>query len=80
MKRLRWDLPQTRSSIPKHPYRDTAVVYGGMAAVVVVIALATGGSLGRALVFAVAFFVVATLWGWRNWRNRIAAARREDRQ
>jgi uncharacterized protein involved in response to NO len=78
VKRLRWDLPQTRT-IPKHPYRDTAVVYGGMAVIVVVVALATGGSLGRALVFAAAFFLIATLWGWRNWRNRIAEQRREDR-
>ncbi len=78
-KKLRWDLPQSRT-IPKHPYRDTVLVYGGMAVVVVVVAFLTGGGLGRALVFAAVFFVVATLWSWRNWRNRIAAERRGGRQ
>ena len=44
-RRLRWDAPARDSSIPKHPYRDTALVYGGMALVVVLIAWATGGGL-----------------------------------
>ena len=76
-RRLRWEQPP-RTSIPKHPYRDTLLVYAGMAVLVVVIALATGGGLGRAIVFAVLFFVAATLWTWRSWRNRIAAHQRRD--
>jgi Flp pilus assembly protein TadB len=76
-RRLRWEPPHS-GSIPKHPYRDTLLVYAGMAVLVVVIALATGGGLGRALVFAVLFFVAATLWTWRSWRNRIAAQQRRD--
>ena len=76
-RRLRWEPPHG-GSIPKHPYRDTLIVYAVMAVLVVVIALATGGGLGRALVFAVLFFVAATLWSWRSWRNRIAAQQRRD--
>ncbi len=75
MKRSRWDAPVERTT-PKRPYRDTLLVYGGMAVLVVVIALVTGGGLVRAVVFASVFFVVATLWSWRNWRNRLRAEQR----
>jgi O-antigen ligase len=75
VKRLRWDAPIERTT-PKRPYRDTAIVYGVLAVLVVVIALVTGGGLVRAVVFACIFFVVATLWSWRNWRNRLRAGQR----
>ena len=76
MKRLRWE-PPTRAErqTPKRPYRDTALVYGGMAVVIVVIASLTGGNLVNAVLIAAAFFIIATLWSWRNWRNRL----REER-
>ena len=51
MRRLRWDAP-TDQTMPKRPYRDTVLVYGGMAVVVVVIALLTGGGFVKALVIA----------------------------
>ena len=74
-RRLRWESArQTRTTL-KRPYRDTALVYGGMAVVIVVIAVATGGSIVNAVVIAVAFFVVATLWSWRSWRNRLRGER-----
>ena len=76
MKRLRWDAP-TERTLPKRPYRDTVLVYGGMAVLVVVIALLTGGGFVRAVVFAGVFFVVAVLWSWRNWRNRLRADQRK---
>jgi len=75
VKRLRWDAP-TDSTRPKRPYRDTVLVYGGMAVLVVVIALLTGGGIVRAVVIAGIFFVVATSWSWRNWRNRLRAEQR----
>jgi hypothetical protein len=77
-RRLRWEVPkdQPRSSFPKHPYRDTAFVYGGMALVIVIAAFATGGDLSNAIFVAVALFIVATLWSWRNWRNRLRAEER----
>jgi Flp pilus assembly protein TadB len=75
MKRLSWDSPPRRDrSVPKHPYRDSALVYAGLAALVVVLALVTGGSILRAIVAASFVFVAATLWSWRIWRNRLRGA------
>ncbi len=71
MKRLRWDSPHGGRPLPKHPYRDTAVLYAAFAVIVVVIATATGGSLVKAVITAIIVFVVATLWSWRMWRNRL---------
>ena len=71
MKRLRWDSPQGKRPLPKHPYRDSAVLYGVLAILVVVVAVAMGGGVGRAIVYAAAVFVIATAWSWRTWRNRL---------
>jgi membrane protein implicated in regulation of membrane protease activity len=73
---LRWEPPER--PIPKRPYRDTVLVYGGMAIVVVVLAAVTGGSLVQALAIALAFFVIATLWSWRTWRHRLRDQRRRQ--
>jgi len=70
VKRLRWDTPDRTRPMPKHPYRDSALVYGGLAVLVVVIAVATGGGFVRALVYAIVVFLIATAWSWRSWRNR----------
>ena len=70
-RRLRWDEPKAGRQMPKRPYRDTALVYGGMALVVVVIAVLTGGNVVNAVVIALVFFIAATLWTWRTWRNRL---------
>jgi multisubunit Na+/H+ antiporter MnhB subunit len=51
------------------------IVYGVLAALVVVLAYATGGDVVRALITAIAVFIVATLWSWRTWRNRLRADR-----
>jgi Flp pilus assembly protein TadB len=71
MKRLRWDSPHGGRPLPKHPYRDTALLYGAFAVIVVVLAAATGGNIGKAVIIALVVFVVATLWSWRMWRNRL---------
>jgi hypothetical protein len=80
VKRLRWESPRRAEELPAHPYRDTALAYAALAGLVVVIALATGGSLVRTLVTAGVVYVVATLWSWRSWRNRLRAhaARKQD--
>lgn len=75
MKRLRWDSLDRGRPVPKHPYRDTAILYGVLAVLVVVIAWATGGDVVNAVVTAIFVFIVATLWSWRTWRNRL----REER-
>jgi membrane protein implicated in regulation of membrane protease activity len=77
VKRLRWDGSDRTRPFPRHPYRDTAFVYAGLAMVVVVLALVTGGGIARAFITAAIVFVVATLWSWRTWRNRL---RERDRQ
>ena len=59
--------------LPARPYRDTVVVYGIMAIVLVVIAGLTGGSLLRAFVAGIAFFMLATGWSWWRFRERIKA-------
>jgi hypothetical protein len=73
--RLRWQPPA--GELPRRPYRDSALLYGAMAAVVVVLSVATGGSLVRALVIGAFFFVAATGWSWRRWRERL---REEERR
>jgi hypothetical protein len=64
-------MPAKRKST--RPYRDSALIYGGMALIVIVVGLATGGGVFRTLGFAVGAFAVATGWTW--WRLR----RREER-
>jgi nicotinamide riboside transporter PnuC len=56
---------------PKSPFRDTLIVYGALSLIVVVVAWLTGGSIGRAIVIAAFFFVVAS--GWTIWRFRARA-------
>lgn len=75
MRRLRWEVGGR--SVPKRPYRDSAVFYGVLAGVVVVVGAVTGGSIVRAGVVALAFFVVATGFAWWRWRERLGS--QEDR-
>jgi membrane protein implicated in regulation of membrane protease activity len=77
-RRLRWDPPPEETTL-KRPYRDTALVYGGMALVVVLLGVATGAGVVRTLLIACAFFVIATLWSWRNWRKRERERRQRER-
>jgi Flp pilus assembly protein TadB len=74
-RRLRWSLPEAPP--PKHPIRDTLLVYAGLAVVVVLVAWITGGSLSRAIVVAVVFYILASLWSvWRlRGQQRARAAR-----
>ncbi len=61
--------------LPKRPYRDTVLFNLVLATLIVVVSWATGGDLGRALVFAALFFVVATAWSWWRFRQRLARER-----
>ena len=58
-------------SLPAHPYRDSAIVYGVMAVILVVLAGVTGGSLAKAAVAAIIFWLGATGWSWWKFRRRI---------
>ena len=76
MKRVvRWQAPPR--PLPRRPFRDSAVLYGSMAILLVLVAAVTGGSLWRALVIGGFFFVAATAWSWKRWRDRL---REEERR
>jgi hypothetical protein len=62
--------------LPARPYRDTAILHAVLAGLIVLVAWATGGDLGTALLVAVGFFVVATSWSFWRWRQRLAEERR----
>ncbi len=61
--------------MPKHPYRDTAILHVALAALICVFASATGGDLGTAVLVAAVYVVVATAWSWWRFSRRISAAR-----
>ena len=61
---------QTRR-VPEHPYRDSVLVYGALALFIVLLAGLTGGSFTKAVLFAVAFFVVALSWSWMRFRREL---------
>jgi Flp pilus assembly protein TadB len=73
-RRLQWELPETPP--PKHPYRDTLIVFAGLAAIVVLVAWATGGAVGKAAEVAIVFFVLATVWNVYRWRAKVSEAAR----
>jgi len=62
----RQPLPQ-----PQHPYRDSLVLNLVLASVIVVVSGLTGGDVGRSLVIAAVFVVLATAWSWWRFRRRI---------
>jgi hypothetical protein len=68
VKRLRWDSPRP---VPRHPYRDTAVLYAVLAGIVIGVTAVTGGDLRRSVIIAVALFVGATAYSWWRWYQRI---------
>jgi Flp pilus assembly protein TadB len=67
-RKLRWD--GTPRTIPKHPYRDSAILYAVLAGVVVGVTALTGGNMRAALIVAPVLFVVATGYSWWRWRQR----------
>jgi hypothetical protein len=66
---LRWSPAPT--GVPKHPYRDSVLVYGVFAVVVVVAAWATGGSVWRAAGIAAIVWAAASTWSVARWRRRL---------
>jgi hypothetical protein len=55
---------------PSRPYRGSAILHGILALVILVVAAISGGDLLRALLVAVAYFLVATAWSWFRFRQR----------
>jgi 4-amino-4-deoxy-L-arabinose transferase-like glycosyltransferase len=67
-RKLRWD--GTPRTMPKHPYRDSAIVYAVLAGIVVGVTALTSGNMRAALIIAPLLFVVATGYSWWRWRQR----------
>jgi hypothetical protein len=61
--------------LPRHPFRDTAILYGVLAVIIVVVSAVTGGGVARGIAIGVVFFVVATGWSWWRFRERLARER-----
>jgi Flp pilus assembly protein TadB len=64
--RLRWGPPS--DPVSRNPLRDTLLVYGGFAAVIVLLGWITGGSVLHAVVVAAIFYALAT--GWTLYQRR----------
>jgi asparagine N-glycosylation enzyme membrane subunit Stt3 len=58
--------------LPSHPYRDSAIFYGVLAAILIGVTYWTGGGILRAVLIAIGFFVVATAFTWLRFRTKIA--------
>jgi len=52
------------------PYRSAAMLHATLAAVILVVAAVSGGSLPKAIAVAGAYFVLATAWSWFRFRQR----------
>jgi hypothetical protein len=68
--------PRTKRPVPEHPYRDTIVLYGSLALIVLVIAAATGRYW--AMVFVAVAFVGATVYSCWYWRDRLREQNEEE--
>ena len=62
----------------KRPYRDSALAYAGLGALVAVIAYASGSSVLRSVSGGVAAFVLATAYTWWRIRSREREAERQQ--
>jgi hypothetical protein len=72
--------PDRDRSLPEHPFRDSALVNAGLSAALLGVAWVTGGELLRAVVVAIAFFLVATGWNWWRFRQKLAEQAVRDRR
>jgi hypothetical protein len=64
--------------LPNHPYRDSAIFYAVLSAILLGVTYATGGGMLRAGLVAAGFFVVATAFTWLRFRNRLEERDREE--
>jgi hypothetical protein len=60
-----------RRRLPKHPFRDSAILYGVLAGIVVVVGGLTSGEMVSTIAIALAFFVLATGYSWWRFRRRL---------
>jgi hypothetical protein len=68
--------PTSKRAVPQHPYRDTIILYGSLALIVLVIAAVTGRYW--AMVFVGVAFVGATVYSCWYWRDRLREQNEEE--
>ncbi len=66
--------------VPKHPYRDTILLYGALAALVLVIAAVAGTSIVRAVLFAAIAFAGGSIYSCWYWRDRLRERDAEEKE
>ena len=76
MRNLRWDPERRPPQSGRNPYLQAAVINAGLGVVVILLALATGGSVLRALVAVAIAWAVGTAYAC--WRLRRRATRNGD--
>ena len=64
---------------PPRPYRGSAILHAVLALVILVVAAISGGDLVKAVLVAVAYFVIATGWTWFRFRQRASRAAPPER-
>jgi hypothetical protein len=70
--------PSWKRPIPKHPYRDTFILYGSLALIVLALAAATGRY--EAMIYVAVAFVGGTLYSCWYWRDRLREQDEEEGQ
>ncbi len=60
-----------RPPLPRHPYRDSALLHATLAAVIVGVTLLTDGNPVTGVLVASAYFGLATAWSWLRFSRRI---------
>jgi 4-hydroxybenzoate polyprenyltransferase len=65
--------------LPKHPFRDSAIFYAVLAGAVIGFGLLTSNELLETVLIAAAFFVIATGYSWRRFRQRVQREGEESR-
>ncbi len=70
--------PSDSGPLPKHPFRDSAILYGVLAGIVVAVAYVTNGDVVDALIVGAGFFALATAWSWWRFRERLDAEQRRQ--
>ena len=71
-------LQSWKRPVPRHPYRDTILLYGALALIVLVIAAAAGTSIVKAAIFAAIAFAGGTIYSCWYWRDRLRKSDEEE--
>jgi hypothetical protein len=65
-----WSPSHPPPALTKHPYRHAAIAHGVLAVVILGFGWATSSHVGRTVLMALGYFVVATSWTWWRYRER----------